>query len=60
MAGPDLANEANVTAPEFCLFDWEDWGLAPRGLDAAGPEQSPVLPERLVVYLVSQGFGQHA
>ncbi|MFG2143661.1 hypothetical protein ACGFRG_05600 [Streptomyces sp. NPDC048696] len=28
-------NWANVTAPEFCLFDWEDWGLAPRGLDAA-------------------------
>lgn len=28
-------NWANVTAPEFCLFDWEDWGNAPRGLDAA-------------------------
>ncbi|MEW2400057.1 hypothetical protein [Streptomyces sp. NPDC046862] len=26
---------ANVTAPQFCLFDWEDWGMAPRGLDAA-------------------------
>jgi len=28
-------NWANVTAPEFCLFDWEDWGMAPRGLDSA-------------------------
>ncbi|MDN0193886.1 hypothetical protein [Streptomyces sp. S.PNR 29] len=28
-------NWANVTAPQFCLFDWEDWGMAPRGLDAA-------------------------
>lgn len=26
---------ANMTAPQFCLFDWEDWGLAPAGLDAA-------------------------
>ncbi|MEV4500862.1 hypothetical protein [Streptomyces klenkii] len=26
---------ANVTGPEFCLIDWEDWGTAPRGLDAA-------------------------
>ncbi|MFE7190772.1 hypothetical protein [Kitasatospora sp. NPDC057541] len=28
-------NWANVTAPDFCLFDWEDWGMAPRGLDSA-------------------------
>ncbi|MEU6760814.1 hypothetical protein [Streptomyces sp. NPDC046685] len=28
-------NWANMTGPEFCLFDWEDWGMAPRGLDAA-------------------------
>ncbi|MHA7956330.1 hypothetical protein ACX9I7_01040 [Streptomyces sp. L500] len=26
---------ANVTGPEFCMIDWEDWGTAPRGLDAA-------------------------
>jgi hypothetical protein len=26
---------ANLTAPECWLLDWEDWGLAPRGLDAA-------------------------
>ncbi|MER5780231.1 hypothetical protein ABT104_00670 [Streptomyces mobaraensis] len=26
---------ANVTGPEFALIDWEDWGTAPRGLDAA-------------------------
>jgi hypothetical protein len=25
----------NVTAPNFYLLDWEDWGLGPRGLDAA-------------------------
>ena len=28
-------NWANVSGPEFCLFDWEDWGNAPRGLDSA-------------------------
>ncbi|MGW2404113.1 hypothetical protein ACWCXK_06245 [Streptomyces sp. NPDC001739] len=28
-------NWANMTGPEFCLFDWEDWGVAPQGLDAA-------------------------
>ncbi|MET4657326.1 hypothetical protein ABID80_001018 [Streptomyces sp. PvP037] len=28
-------NWANVTAPVFSLFDWEDWGNAPQGLDAA-------------------------
>lgn len=28
-------NWANVTGPEFCLFDWKDWGAAPQGLDAA-------------------------
>lgn len=28
-------NWANMTAPEFSLFDWEDWGNAPQGLDAA-------------------------
>ncbi|KUN90035.1 hypothetical protein AQJ66_03025 [Streptomyces bungoensis] len=26
---------ANVTGREFCIIDWEDWGMAPRGLDAA-------------------------
>ena len=28
-------NWANMTAPAFSLFDWEDWGNAPRGLDSA-------------------------
>nr|WP_239333883.1 hypothetical protein [Frankia sp. CiP3] len=28
-------NWANLTAPECVLLDWEDWGIAPRGLDAA-------------------------
>jgi hypothetical protein len=28
-------NWANVTSPDFSLFDWEDWGNAPRGLDSA-------------------------
>jgi hypothetical protein len=28
-------NWANVSGPEFCLFDWEDWGNAPLGLDSA-------------------------
>lgn len=28
-------NWANMSAPSFCLFDWEDWGNAPRGLDAS-------------------------
>lgn len=26
---------ANVTGPQLTLIDWEDWGMAPRGLDAA-------------------------
>ncbi|MGR4878697.1 hypothetical protein ACIPUC_04565 [Streptomyces sp. LARHCF249] len=26
---------ANVMGPGFSLIDWEDWGMAPRGLDAA-------------------------
>ncbi|MFD7813221.1 hypothetical protein ACFV6E_09805 [Streptomyces sp. NPDC059785] len=26
---------ANVLGPELCIIDWEDWGMAPRGLDAA-------------------------
>jgi hypothetical protein len=26
---------ANLTSPDFWILDWEDWGLAPRGLDAA-------------------------
>ncbi|WP_404959534.1 hypothetical protein [Streptomyces sp. 147326] len=26
---------ANVMGPEFFIIDWEDWGMAPRGLDAA-------------------------
>jgi hypothetical protein len=26
---------ANLTAPEFCLLDWEGWGPAPAGYDAA-------------------------
>ncbi|WP_369212321.1 hypothetical protein [Streptomyces flavofungini] len=28
-------NWANMSAPTFSLFDWEDWGNAPRGLDSA-------------------------
>ncbi|ONH32827.1 hypothetical protein [Pseudofrankia asymbiotica] len=28
-------NWANLTAPGCVLLDWEDWGLAPAGLDAA-------------------------
>ncbi|WP_091629489.1 hypothetical protein [Amycolatopsis saalfeldensis] len=26
---------ANLTGPALAILDWEDWGLAPRGLDAA-------------------------
>jgi hypothetical protein len=26
---------ANLTAPQLWLLDWEDWGMAPRGTDAA-------------------------
>jgi len=33
-AHADLA-WASLTAPECWLLDWEDWGLAPRGWDAA-------------------------
>jgi len=28
-------NWANMTGPDLQIFDWEDWGRAPRGLDAA-------------------------
>jgi hypothetical protein len=28
-------NWANLTAPTFSVFDWEDWGNAPLGLDSA-------------------------
>lgn len=28
-------NWANMTGPELWILDWEDWGRAPRGLDAA-------------------------
>ncbi len=28
-------NWANLTAPRCWVLDWEDWGCAPRGLDAA-------------------------
>lgn len=34
VAHADLA-WSNLTAPECWLLDWEDWGLAPRGWDAA-------------------------
>jgi len=26
---------ANLCAPDLCLLDWEGWGIAPRGYDAA-------------------------
>ncbi|MEU1512249.1 hypothetical protein ABZ490_08800 [Streptomyces sp. NPDC005811] len=45
-------NWANMTAPTFCLFDWEDWGNAPRGLDSATLWGSslaiPVLADRVL------------
>ncbi|WP_031066328.1 hypothetical protein [Streptomyces sp. NRRL WC-3742] len=28
-------NWANLTGPAFSVFDWEDWGTTPRGLDSA-------------------------
>jgi hypothetical protein len=28
-------NWANLTGPRLWILDWEDWGRAPRGLDAA-------------------------
>ncbi|MEW2438622.1 hypothetical protein AB0952_31475 [Streptomyces caniferus] len=44
-------NWANVTGPKFCLFDWEDWGAAPQGLDSASLWGNslavPVLAERV-------------
>lgn len=38
---------ANVTAPECWLIDWEDFGLAPRGLDAARSLTYPALADRI-------------
>ncbi|MEU2513703.1 hypothetical protein [Streptomyces syringium] len=44
-------NWANVTGPECWLLDWEDWGMAPRGLDSATLWASslgiPVLADRV-------------
>ncbi|MEU5393286.1 hypothetical protein [Streptomyces tibetensis] len=44
-------NWANVTAPTLQLFDWEDWGNAPLGLDSASLWASslavPALAERV-------------
>lgn len=44
-------NWANLTGPEFWILDWEDHGLAPRGLDAATLWTSsltvPTLAERV-------------
>jgi hypothetical protein len=46
-------NWGHVTAPDFCLLDWEMWGLAPRGFDAATlivrSSGNPELVERLRV-----------
>ncbi|MFI6465451.1 hypothetical protein [Streptomyces sp. NPDC050538] len=45
-------NWANMTAPTFSLFDWEDWGNAPLGLDSANLWASslavPALAERVL------------
>jgi hypothetical protein len=42
---------ANLTAPRCWLLDWEDWGTAPRGLDAAtlllGSLTVPTLANRI-------------
>jgi len=50
VAHADLA-WANLTAPECWLLDWEDWGLVPRGWDAAtlwvNSLAVPVLAERV-------------
>ncbi len=44
-------NWANMTAPAFSLFDWEDWGNAPLGLDSASLWSSslavPALADRV-------------
>jgi hypothetical protein len=44
-------NWANMTSPAFSLFDWEDWGNAPLGLDSASLWASslavPALAERV-------------
>ncbi|WP_433268958.1 phosphotransferase [Actinosynnema sp. CS-041913] len=49
-AHADLA-WANLTAPSCYFFDWEDWGIAPRGWDAANLWASsfavPELAERV-------------
>jgi hypothetical protein len=41
----------NITAPECVILDWEDWGMAPRGYDAAslwlGSLAVPALADRV-------------
>jgi hypothetical protein len=45
-------NWSNLTGPELWVLDWEDWGRAPRGLDAArlwfSSLASPGLAEKIL------------
>ncbi|ACU77767.1 conserved hypothetical protein [Catenulispora acidiphila DSM 44928] len=47
-------NWANMTGPELWILDWEDWGRAPRGLDAAhlwfGSLAVPGLAEKVLAH----------
>jgi hypothetical protein len=44
-------NWANLTGPALWILDWEDWGRAPRGLDAAnlwfGSLAAPEIAEKV-------------
>jgi hypothetical protein len=48
-------NWANMTGPALWILDWEDWGRAPRGLDAAnlwfGSLAVPAVAERIYTAL---------
>jgi hypothetical protein len=44
---------SNVTYPDFMLLDWEHWGLAPRGFDAANLLVSSCAQPELVQKIVT-------
>lgn len=48
-------NWSNITGPELRMLDWEDWGVAPQGLDAArlwfASLAEPALAAKVTKYL---------
>ncbi|MFC5109569.1 hypothetical protein [Kibdelosporangium philippinense] len=43
----------NLTAPDFYILDWEDWGTAPRGWDAASLWHNSLLVPELAEHIAT-------